>query len=296
MVYKKSFMKELEENIINLYGAKGVQWLSDLPKLVEHLEISCGLSNLKPFKNLTYNYVLSGFQGLQPIVLKLSLDHDDLKREALALKAFAGFGTVKVLRENDGMLLIERAIPGVSLKSYFPEKDDEAIQIIGACLKQLHQAPIRRNYDLPHINDWLVVLDKELNIPTDYLHKARSVRDMLIASSAKPILLHGDLHHDNILQNGKELVVIDPKGVIGESAYDVAAFIRNPIPQLLEHPNALGVIDNRITQFAKILQLSKQRIIDWCYVQAVLAWAWTLEDNGDEAYFRKLTELFSRYS
>lgn len=57
-----------------MYGAEGKQWLANLPLLVAHLEITHGLSNLKPFKKLSCNYVLSGFQGLQPIVLKLSLD------------------------------------------------------------------------------------------------------------------------------------------------------------------------------------------------------------------------------
>lgn len=289
-------MKGLEENIINLYGEKGKQWLTDLPLLVANLEKTYGLTNLKPFTNLSYNYVLSGFQGLQPIVLKLGLNLYALKREALTLKAFAGFGTVKVLLENDGMILLERAVSGVSLKSYFPEKDNDAIQITGECLKQLHQAPIPSALDLPHINDWLIVLNKNLDIPIDTLHKARRLRDELIASSTKAVLLHGDLHHDNILHNGNSWAVIDPKGVIGESAYDIAAFIRNPIPELLEHHNALSIIDNRINQFAKTFKLLKQRIINWCYVQAVLAWVWALEDNCDETYFKKLTELFNSYS
>ena len=279
-----------------MYDEKGKQWLADLPQLVARLEIAHGLCHLKPVKHLSYNYVLSGFQGLQPIVLKLGLDCYTLKREALALKAFAGFGAVNVLLEHDGMLLLERAVSGVSLKSYFPEKDNDAIQITSEFLKQLHQAPILSDHGWPYINDWLVALDQDLDIPIDTLHKARRLRDELIATSAKPVLLHGDLHHDNILQNGNDWVVIDPKGVIGEPAYEIAAFIRNPISELLDHPNALSIIDNRINQFAKTLQLSKQRIINWCYVQAVLAWVWALEDNCDEIYFKKLTELFNRYS
>lgn len=288
-------MKELEKNIINLYGEQGKQWLTNLSKLIAQMEATHGLSNLKPVKNLSYNYVLSGLRGLQPIILKLSLDTDGLKREALALKAFAKFGAVNVLIESDRILLLERAAPGVSLKSYFPEKDNIAIKITCECVKRLHQAPIPSDHHFPHINDWLMALDKNLSIPADYLHKARKLRDELIATSAPPALLHGDLHHDNILQNGNDWVVIDPKGVIGEPAYEVAAFIRNPIPKLLAHNNASSLIDNRITQFAEILKLSKQRIIDWCYVQVILAWVWALEDNFDEIYFKKLAELFNRY-
>ena len=288
-------MNELEENIINLYADKGKQWLADLPQLVLHLKVTHGLSNLNPFKHLSYHYVLSGFQGMQPIVLKLGLDTHTLKREAAALKAFAGFGVVKVLADSEGMLLLEGAVSGLSLRSYFSDRDQEAIDITCECLKQLHQAPIPSDHRLPHIKDWLLALDKALDIPTDYLHKARRLRDELIATIATPTLLHGDLYHDNILQHAKSWLVIDPKGVIGEPAYDIAAFIRNPIPDLLDHHHVSSIIDKRINEFAQTLKLSQQRIINWCYVQAVLAWGWALEDNCDETYFKKLTELFNRY-
>ena len=107
-------------------------------------------------------------------------------------------------------------------------------------------------------------------IPAKYLKKARQIRDQLLKTDDPDVLLHGDLHHDNILQNGDDWVVIDPKGVIGESAYEVAAFIRNPIPELLNHAAAPNIIHNRVTRFAEALELSERRIIDWCFVQAVL--------------------------
>lgn len=288
-------MKTLEQNIINLYSEIGEKWLANLSVLTNQIEITHGLSNLKPVKNLSYNYVLSGFQDSQPIILKLSLDNAGLKREALALKAFAGFGVVNVLLENDGILLLERAVSGISLKSYFPEKDKDSIDIVCECLKQLHQAPLPALNQFPHVKDWLTTLDDEdLNIPTHYLLKARKLRNELIVSSTSPVLLHGDLHQDNILQQGSNWIVIDPKGVIGEPAYDVAAFIRNPIPELLLHDKALSLINHRITHFSDNLKIPKNRIFDWCYVQAVLAWAWALEDCEDETYFKKLTELFYR--
>ncbi|HAU0262626.1 TPA: phosphotransferase [Legionella pneumophila] len=289
-------MKVLEKNIINLYGDKGKQWLASLPSLVEQMEMAHGLSELKPVINLSYNYVLSGFQGSQPIILKLGPDSVGFKREALALKAFAGFGTVKVLKESDGMLLIERAVSGVSLKSYFPKQDNEAIQITCECLKRLYQAPIPRAHTFPQIKDWLIALDKDYTIPTQYLHQARQLRDNLLANSSEPVLLHGDLHHDNMLQNGDGWIVIDPKGVIGEPAYELAAFIRNPIPELLAQKNATNIISHRIARFAAILELPVQRILDWCFVQAVLSWVWAIEDSCDESYFKQLTEFFWRFT
>jgi len=300
-------MKALEENIINLYGERGKQWLEGLPKLIVQVKATYGLSNLNPVKNLSYNYVLSGFQGNQPIILKLGPDIDGLQRKATALRAFSGFGVVQVLSENNGLLLQIHAVPGVSLKSYFPEKDDEAISIASNIIKRLHKAPIPHLHTFPHVKDWLSALNNGLKIPTAYLQKARRLRDNLLETSSKDVLLHGDLHHDNILQNGDdesqrgsksedEWMVIDPKGVIGESAYEVAAFIRNPIPGLLAHNNAQSIVNHRITCFSKALKLSKPRIINWCFVQAVLAWAWALEDGCDDSYFKDLTEFFERYT
>lgn len=66
-------------------------------------------------------------------------------------------------------------------------------------------------------------------------------------------------------------MVIDPKGLIGDPVYEVAAFICNPIPELLNRNDATTIIRNRVTCFAETLQYPSQRILDWCFVQAVLA-------------------------
>jgi streptomycin 6-kinase len=210
------------------------------------------------------------------------------------LKAFSGFGAVNVLAEDDGMLLLKHAVSGVSLKSYFPEQDSDAIHITCDYLKRLHQASIPHVHSFPQIKDWLMLLDEDLNIPSQYLNKARQLRDDLLMTSPKSVLLHGDLHHDNILQNGNRWIVIDPKGVIGEPAYEVAAFIRNPIPELLLLNNTANIISHRIARFAKHLELQEQRILDWYFVQAVLAWSWAVEDGDDETYFQQLTPIFDR--
>ena len=284
-------MQALENNILSIYGKKGKQWLDDLPRLVANIEAAYGLSNLKPVKNLSYNYVLSGFQGSQPIILKLGLDIDGFKREAAALMAFSGFGVVEVLSANNGLLLLECAVPGVSLKSHFPKNDDEAIHITANVIKRLHKASIPSAHAFPHVKDWLAVLDSDLKIPAQTLQKARELRDQLLKTAAADILLHGDLHHDNILQNGNNWVAIDPKGVIAEPAYEVAAFIRNPIPELLNHADAPNILHNRVTRFAELLELPSQRILDWCFVQAVLAWVWAIEDGCDTNYFERTTRI-----
>ena len=278
-------------NIINIYGEKGKAWIAGLPQLVVAISSKLGLRDFKKVTNLTYNYVLSGFQGNIPVILKLGLDREGLAREAFALKCFTGCGAVKVLAEDDGMLLLERAVPGTSLKSYFPDQEHESIEIACVVMQKLYQVNIPENHNFPHIKDWLTALDRDWPIPDAYLKKARKLRDQLLQTAKPDVLLHGDLHHDNILQNGYDWMVIDPKGVIGEPAYEVAAFIRNPIPELLNHADAPNIIHNRITRFAEALELPSQRIIDWCFVQTVVAWVWALEDGCDTGYWERLVEV-----
>ncbi len=300
-------MNNFESTIINIYGNVGKRWLDNLPKMVEVIKVKYGLSDLTPVFNLSHSYVLRGFQGNQSIILKLGLDIDNLKLEAAALKVFAKFGAVKLIIEENGLLLLERAVPGISLKSYFPTKDREAIGIASMAMQRLHQASIPSTHTFPHIRDWLNCLANDWNIPTIYLQKARQLVDILLKTTTEEVLLHGDLHHDNILANSTEYehraqigtnhkqnwVLIDPKCVIGERAYEVAAFIRNPIPELLTLENCQNIIADRISSFSDILKLPRKRILDWCFVQAVLAWAWALEDKCDIKYFKRLTKIFN---
>ena len=72
----------------------------------------------------------------------MSLDTKGLIIETSALKAFKGRGVVEVLDQTGGALLIERAIPGYSLKEFFPNRETEVIAIACEAIKKLHSVPI----------------------------------------------------------------------------------------------------------------------------------------------------------
>jgi streptomycin 6-kinase len=116
----------------------------------------------------------------------------------------------------------------------------------------------------------------------------------LLVTSAPTVLLHGDLHQDNILQDGDEWLVIDPKGVIGEDAYEVGAFIRNPIEMLISSEKVLDMLRYRVKYFSDELFIPSQRIKDWSFVQAVLAWAWALEDGLESQIWEKIAEVLNK--
>jgi streptomycin 6-kinase len=100
----------------------------------------------------------------------------------------------------------------------------------------------------------------------------------LIASMGKPVLLHGDLHHFNILTAEREpWLAIDPKGIVGEPAYEVGALLRNPNQAIATNPKILA---RRIDQLSAELTIDRARIIGWGLAQAVLSGWWDYEDLG----------------
>lgn len=285
-------MNTFEKNIVDTYSDKGKVWLANLPNTISKIAADWNLSDLKPLENLSYSYVLSGTQDDKPIILKLSPDLEGLKQESDALKALKHFGVVKILAEQNGAILLERAVPGTSLKSYFQSKETESIEIACNLIKKLHQAPSPKG-KFPHISEWLAALDKEWDIPLHYLRKARELRDQLLKTSTQSILLHGDLHHDNILKNGDDWIVIDPKGVLGELSYELTSFIYNPIPELISLQDAESIIEDRINHLSKELHLETQRIKEWCFLKIVLAWIWALENGIDANHFSRLLRIFN---
>ena len=61
----------LKQNIIKIYGAEGRQWLDSLPDITAKIANEHNLYELTPVKNMTFNYVASGYQNDNPIILKI---------------------------------------------------------------------------------------------------------------------------------------------------------------------------------------------------------------------------------
>ena len=75
-------------------------------------------------------------------------------------------------------------------------------------------------------------------------------------------------------------MALDPKGVVGEPAYEVGALLRNPLPQLLTEPRPARVLARRVDQLAEELGFDRERIAGWGLAQAVLSAWWSFEDHG----------------
>lgn len=260
------------------------------------------LNNLRPFlSGSTNNYVACAYSQIykKEVVLKILLVNT---HEPEALMLFDGNGCVKMLEYDPALkcFLLEYVNPGASLKTLFPQNDNEALKITADIIKKLHTKDlISQAIGFKTINQWLHVLHtfESKKIPAALLKKAQRLSIHLLALPQKMYVLHGDLHHENILQSGTNWIAIDPKGIIGPLEYEVGRFIMNPIPDLLDQQDAISIIKNRIDRFCAIFDFDRQQLVDWTFVQAVLSACWT-ENGGSELffnYFIRLAEIIETF-
>jgi streptomycin 6-kinase len=103
-----------------------------------------------------------------------------------------------------------------------------------------------------------------------------------VPSQGERVLLHGDLHHWNMLSATRQpWLALDPKGVIGEREYEVGALLRNPDLNQFNDSELKQLQDRRLDILVEMLGFDRQRMLGWGLAQAVLSTWWTVEDHGD---------------
>lgn len=271
-------------------GEPGKAWIEALPALIAKYEKQWSLTVGEPFENLSYNFAAPAKRAddSEAAVLKLSFPGEkEFRSEAEALKTFGGRGAVRLLELDleNGAMLLERLEPGMSLGDF--EDDGEATEIIADIMRKLWR-PAPPGHPFPTVAGWAKGFER-LRIrfdggtgpmPEDLVERAEMLFGKLLASQESPVLLHGDLHHGNVLSSGRGWLAIDPKGAVGERAYETAAMLHNP-SGFLEKKNPGELLERRIEILSEELGLEKSRVRGWGVAQSVLAAAWSLEDHGE---------------
>jgi streptomycin 6-kinase len=224
-----------------------------------------------------------GRQGNDPVVLKVVKHPGDEWRSGGVLKAFAGRGVVQLYEQCEGAVLLERVRPGQHLAELVNDgRDIEATHALVELVQRMR--PSDPPPDCATVERWAVGFDRYLQsgdrqIPLELAEDARRLYLRLCNSQRSSRLLHGDLHHDNVLFDWvRGWLAIDPKGVVGELEYEIGAMLRNPWGQA-ELFTSRQVISRRIEQFSKALNLDAERILQWGFAQAVLSAIWIWEDG-----------------
>jgi streptomycin 6-kinase len=272
-----------------VHGAAGVEWVHRLPTLIAECERRWSLTVMPPFAPLSYNYVAPAIRadGSQ-VVLKVGFPSHELLTETEALRLYDGHGIAQLLDSDRdrGILLLERLSPGTMLSRL--TDDVQAISIAAQMMRQLWR-PVPPEHPFPTVAKWVAGLGRLRAhfggttgpFPARLVEEAERLFTELLSSMSEQVLLHGDLHHDNILAaERRPWLAIDPKGVVGEPAYEVGALMRNQLPQPLAGPKASRFIARRLDQLAEELELDRARLHDWTLAQAVLSAWWSIEDHG----------------
>jgi streptomycin 6-kinase len=297
----------LTRNVVETWGAAGREWLAALPGLLAGV---CGSWDLEPAGGapfaLSYHWVMPVTRADgSAAVLKVGLPADGhLAVEAATLGAYAGRGAVRLLAHDParGAHLLERAEPGTPASALVPHDDAAALAALLSVRRELHAAAPPEDGVIPDVSRLGRSFDRYLRtyagdepLPRRFVVTAARLLDELCTSAPQRVVLHGDLHHDNVLMAaaGRERwLAIDPHGWVGDPGYDLGAILFNP----LDNPSAavLDLMPARLEQIVADGGQPRDRAVAWCFVKAVLSDVWTTEGEGDVDPVSRATEVARR--
>jgi len=277
------------ERMSGVHGREGRRWVERLPVLLAQYAREWDLRLGEPLDVPAFNWVVAAETKYgRPVVLKAGVPCRELRTEAEALTLFQGRGAVRLLAEdvNEGLLLLERLEPGTTL---WDVDDDEATGAFCRVVKRLWR-PAPEQHGFPSTADWGTGFQRLRRhygggtgpLDAGLVGRAEALFDELERTADEVVVLHGDLHHGNVLTARREpFLAIDPKGVVGERAYEAGAWLRNPLADLLRDgaDGAVGTTRRRVAIMGERLGLAEDRMLAWAFAQAVLSAWWCLEDE-----------------
>lgn len=274
--------------IRDVHGATGEAWLERLPELIEAFAARWSLTVLRPFPELSYNYVtpVIGADG-EPLVLKAGVPHSELWSEIDALRAFGGRGIARLIdadRER-GVLLLERVLPGDSLREL--DREDDRIAALVDVLRRLWR-PLPSGHPFRTIPDLARALERLREtfdggygpFPIRRVDRAADLFRELTVGSAIIMLIHGDANPGNVLRSERDdWLAIDPKGYAGHPLWDVATYLNDP-PDGLSPAELMSLLARQVAALAEALDVPRGEILAWAEAHAVLSSWWSYEDHG----------------
>lgn len=277
-------MNTLEKNITRLHKEKGSQWLADLPNIVNHLAEKWSLTDINPVSNMSWHYVAFAKQKNQKqVVLKVGCDEKVSQDECRALHYFDGQGAIALLDYDTdySALLLERAVPGDILIS---KRDDieNTIHIYANTVNTLlHRFEIPAGFT--HVSHWCEAIDRinDSRISEKYVDLAQQLRSFLLSSAHNECVCHGDLHCENVIHHEDHWIVIDPKGIIGEVAFEAAAFDLLSNIELKNAGKLSELILSRTKLLSDELHIEQRRLLYWIFLRTIISAQWFSEDGGD---------------
>jgi len=268
-------------------GPRGLRWLASLGDLLVELQEVWDVTVGDAMSGGTECFVAEATRadGTRAVV-KVAMPAPGNGRKALAdevrlLTLAGGRGCVRLLAYDHGReaALLERLGRQVHELGLPVCRQ---IEIICGSLRALWGVEVR-DTDLPTLEvkgrwlaDFIVATDAELDHPCSprVIDRASTYAERRVAECdlARPVLLHGDAHAWNTLEDlsaGPDAYrLVDPDGLVGEAEYDLAIPMREFTDELLAG-DALRIGQKRARFLAHHTRLDEQRIWEWGYIERV---------------------------
>ncbi len=196
-----------------------------------------------------------------------------------------GAGCVRLIARSGNLLLMEHA-GKVTLRDHLVSHgDQEATRIAAEVLTEYHRpsdAPAPTS--LMPLSRYFKSLfekadaDRRDNVVSPFI-EAAALAETLIADQRDIKPLHGDLHHENIMFGPRGWLIIDPAGLIGDAALDVANMFSNPLDRFDLTRNEARIA-SMAGVFAETLGRDVRTILRYAFAYGCLSAAWHDEDGN----------------
>jgi len=284
--------------VLKSFPESGSAWLDAYPQLLkdclDYWQLSIVGTNTSGLAiNMIYFVETS---ALESRVLKIGHPHPDQKTEMLALQRFDGKYSVPLIDDYRGAILLERIFPGTTLR-LSSQNDHHLLSALTLFLNLPRPILISESKLFPTYSDWLKnafneykSVDRKNDLLGEYLPLAEKLFREI--DTGQSCLLHGDLHHENILLNQQgSWTAIDPKGVIGPKVMECGRYIHNFMEdgfnkelQEIELMDLVEFLMQRIKLIGEetkydLITLAKVALID-----VTLSTCWTINAGGDASH------------
>ena len=259
----------------------GSAWLDRLPQLVEECAERWSLVLGEPFDYAFASLALPAtrLDGSEA-VLKIQFPDHESELEAAALAHWDGDGAVRLLEYDADRraLLLERCRPGTPLKE---RRLDDALDVFIDLLPRLWRSAGSPFRSLANEAAWWAD-----SLPDDFERAGRPFEQELFdealdairslsATQGEQVLVNQDLHADNVLRARREpWLVIDPKPLVGEPEFGVAAIVRGS-----ELGHSREAVLHRLDRLTGELNLDRDRARRWALAHTI---AWAFDDGEVE--------------
>jgi streptomycin 6-kinase len=279
---------EVVQMNLSANGAAGRAWLDSLPELVGELTARWSLTVGPAFSGGAVGFVVPAERpGGERLVLKVSFVDEETRHEPDALRRWNGEGAVRLVDADAdrGALLLERLEPGSPLEAH-PDRD-AAIAIACAVLRRLwrsvgdpHPFTLVRDLASRLADEFPERFDRhERPFDEGLLRTAGDLCRDFANSSEQSVLANRDFHLGNVLAAEREpWLVIDPKPLVGERAFDTGHLLRTLLPERLD----LGSVDAIVGRLATELELEPAHVRAWALVRSVDDALWDLSTGGTD--------------